>query len=189
MVSTSKYSNKKNKKQSRDKSDSNKIPINPIVIGKIYADWCGHCVSLKPIWDELKTQMQNADKNFVFIEIEENEMKEGLEKVNNEYLQNSNQKLELQGGFPTLFKIQNGQLEYYNKARDLPSLTNWLTGVNGGNDNKKSNKIDSNNNNNNKKSNKSKLLDRAFFYFFGGKTVRKEVRKNNTKKVRFHKNK
>jgi thiol-disulfide isomerase/thioredoxin len=173
MVSKSKYPN--NKKQSRDKSDSNKIPINPIVIGKIYADWCGHCVSLKPIWDELKTQMKNADKKFVFIEIEENEMKGGAEKVNNEYLQNSTQKLELQGGFPTLFKIQNGQLEYYNKARDLPSLTNWLTGVNGGNDNKKSNK--------------SKLLDRAFFYFFGGKTVRKGVRKNKTKKVRFHKNK
>ena len=183
MVSTSKYLN--NKKQSRDKSNSDKKDMTPIVIGKIYADWCGHCKDLEPIWDELKDKMEH-DNRFIFIKIEDKEMKGGIEKVNNEYLQNSTQKLELKGGFPTLFKIQNGQLEYYNKARDLPSLTNWLMGVKGGNEsNKKSNKMNSNNNN---KNNKSKLLDRAFFYFFGGKTASKVVRKNKTKKVRFHKN-
>lgn len=180
---TSKESNKKKKTRSHGKSESNQIQTSPVVVGKIYADWCGHCINLKPIWAELKDKMKHTDNHFVFVEIEENQMKGGVEKINTEYLEKSTQKLELQGGFPTIFKIQNGQLEYYNNNRDLPSLTNWLTGVKGGD------KMEHTNNKKNIHRKKSGLMDRAFFYFFGGKTVRKSVRKNNTKKVRFHKNK
>ena len=159
-----------------------KKKASPIIIGKIYADWCGHCISLKPIWNELKTKMQNANNNIVFTEIEEKQMKGGVENINNQYLKSSSQKLELQGGFPTLFKIHNKQLEYYNNKRDLPSLTNWITGIKGGNDN---NNNDINNNTNENKD-KTGLLDRAFFYFFGGRTNRKPIKKlrSKTKKIR-----
>ena len=28
------------------------------VIGKIYAEWCGHCVALKPEWEAMKQELQ-----------------------------------------------------------------------------------------------------------------------------------
>ena len=44
-----------------------KIPAKKIIIGKIYADWCGHCKTLKPeliqMKDMIKTNMGRSLKN------------------------------------------------------------------------------------------------------------------------------
>jgi thiol-disulfide isomerase/thioredoxin len=104
---------------------------HPIVIGKIYANWCGHCMSLKPLWKEMKKKLRNMEKSkkskFVFIEIESSKEDQGKLYVNDHYLKNSPNKLDLQGGYPTLFKIIDGKLSYYesNEGRGLPQLMSW----------------------------------------------------------------
>jgi thiol-disulfide isomerase/thioredoxin len=102
-----------------------------IVIGKIYANWCGHCMHLKPLWNEMKKNLKKSEKymncKFVFIEIEASQEDKGKSYVNQHYLLNSPHKLDLQGGYPTLFKIKGGNLSYYpsNQGRELSQLMSW----------------------------------------------------------------
>ena len=44
------------KKQTRSK---NKPSKKKIIIGKIYADWCGHCNMLKPEWEKMKNMIKH----------------------------------------------------------------------------------------------------------------------------------
>lgn len=95
---------------------------NHIIVGKVYANWCGHCKDLKPIWEELKSslekKMESLDLKIDFVEIEESEKKKleeypGL-KVN---------------GYPTIFKIKNnGKIEYYDGHRELAKMQDWVLG-------------------------------------------------------------
>jgi len=103
-----------------------------LVFGKIYADWCGHCQVLAPKWkivaQTVWNRFSNKDKPHVF-EIEESVMDdnvEGLESVNNLYLANSSEKVEVQGGFPTIFKIVKGKVFYYNGPREIKPMMSWL---------------------------------------------------------------
>ena len=110
-----------------------------IVIGKIYADWCGACKQLNPIWVEMKNKINLEHKDmFEFAEIEEKVMDSEIAKINKTY----NVNLELQGGYPTIFKIANGKLEYYNGAREPDQMLSWFKGIKqtGGIDSKKSKK-------------------------------------------------
>ena len=50
-----------------------------------------------------------------------------IPKVNHMYLAHSDKKLELQGGFPTIFKIVGGQLSYYNGTPE--GVLAWATGT------------------------------------------------------------
>lgn len=98
-----------------------------IVVGKIYAEWCGHCQMLKPEWSKMKDNLKNSNVKYEFYEIEETNQDDGIQKVNDKYLKNSTTKLTLQGGYPTIFKIVDGKLEYYNGERDCNSLQAWFT--------------------------------------------------------------
>ena len=102
-------------------------PKKDIVVGKIYAEWCGHCQNLKPEWTKMKNNLKNSNVECKFYEIEETNQDSGIQKVNDEYLNNSNTKLTLQGGYPTIFKIVDGKLDYYNGERNANSLQSWVT--------------------------------------------------------------
>jgi hypothetical protein len=108
---------------------------NTIVVGKIYANWCGHCKSLKPEWAKMKNSVKKAlgsqlDKiHVVFSEIEQTDEKIKVDGINKRFLRNSDKKLALQGGYPTLFKISGGQLEYYNGGRTAEAMTAWFSGL------------------------------------------------------------
>lgn len=127
--------NKKNKRTNNKrlnkgrKTRKNQKPT--VVIGKIYANWCAYCVQLKPLWDKMKSELRNKEKsnncNFVFIEIESSQEEKGKSYVNERYLKKSPHKLDLQGGYPTLFKIIDGKLSYYDSSqrRELPQLITW----------------------------------------------------------------
>ena len=69
------------------------------IVCKIYANWCGHCQNLKPVWAELKNLM-HTDKNVTMIEIEESEMKEKMGKLRNICKKDIDVR-----GFPTIVKI------------------------------------------------------------------------------------
>lgn len=97
-----------------------------IVVGKIYAEWCGHCQMLEPEWVKMKDNLKNSNIKCEFYEIEETNEDNGTQDVNNKYLKNSNKKLALQGGYPTIFKIVDGKLEYYNGERESHLLQAWV---------------------------------------------------------------
>ena len=94
----------------------------PVTIGLVYAEWCGHCKSLKPIWKELKHAV-SPSKNFNIFELEDSDknkeakLKSVSKKINGGSLQIN--------GFPTLFTILNGKVEYYNGERTLDALLKW----------------------------------------------------------------
>jgi len=102
------------------------------IIGKIYANWCGHCSALKPQWNKMKTDLKNHP--IEIIEIEETE-KQRLE----EFKRKHNIKVE---GYPTIFKIL-GKVEYYKGPRDAESIKRWalLNTIKGGKRKTRKNKI------------------------------------------------
>ena len=111
---------------------------NVVCVGKIFADWCGHCQSLKPEWDRMKRDIKlqigrslhNVHVEFVEIGDTEKNKAKGLtvdgmiEKFNN--MKKSNVPLK-SDGYPTLFKLKNGLLEYYTGPRTASSMYSWYT--------------------------------------------------------------
>lgn len=95
-----------------------------ILVGKVYANWCGHCKNLKPIWNELKRSLKKKMKSLGlkidFVEIEESETKKM------ERFKKWNPDLEV-NGYPTIFKKKKGgKIEYYNQDRELEKMQNWI---------------------------------------------------------------
>ena len=86
------------------------------VIGKLYATWCGHCVELEPVWKKMK-KLRGVE----FVEIEYENIQQGLEKLNARFKTD----VKVNDGYPTIFKIEHGKVEYYNGARTLSELTRW----------------------------------------------------------------
>ena len=120
----------KTKTNKTHKTYSNKNSKSTLVIGKIHAKWCGHCVALVPEWNKMKGEIKKLLGNkyhLVFAEIEQSQEKHQLPKINNIHLANSSKKVELQGGYPTLFKIRNGKLDYYGGERNAGSMTKWFS--------------------------------------------------------------
>jgi protein disulfide-isomerase A6 len=118
---------KQQKKQdNKEMRASNNQDANTIVC-KIYANWCGHCQSLKPVWAELKNVL-SANKNITMIEIEESEMKEKMGTLKNICKKDIDV-----NGFPTIVKIcGKAPPEYYQGERSVEGLRAWITSTKGG---------------------------------------------------------
>jgi thiol-disulfide isomerase/thioredoxin len=167
-----------------------------ILVGKIYAKWCGHCQMLKPEWNKMKSSIRskmNAIPNvFVrFIEIEQQQEQQKVDKVNRIYLTNSNEKLALQGGYPTLFRIEDGKLQYFQGSRNAEEMESWYVGgsLPSGGDSKdpSAEKEESHDEPVPSKKNKETRKNRYnLFNIFGGKTRRNRSSKqihNKTKSL------
>ena len=103
-------------------------PHPPIIIGKLYAEWCMHCKNLEPIWKNLKEDLKDKieNKELEIVEFEETKDQIKLEEFKKKY------PVEIQGGYPTLFKIdKEGNITYYSGERELESLKIWAIGTNG----------------------------------------------------------
>jgi thiol-disulfide isomerase/thioredoxin len=99
---------------------------NEIVVGKIYANWCGHCQNMADAWESMKKDLvEQKGGKFVFEEIEQNNENDGINKVNEKYLGKSTTKLSLQGGYPTLFKIKGGVISYFQGDRTFEEMKKW----------------------------------------------------------------
>jgi thiol-disulfide isomerase/thioredoxin len=97
------------------------------VVGKLYATWCGHCQTLEPEWQKMKANLVKMYKGGVeFVEIESENMERGLDKLNKTF----KTKVKLQGGYPTMFKIERGKnkVEYFKGNRVADELTKWSMG-------------------------------------------------------------
>ena len=109
------------KRQTHHKRQTHK-KNNVIVIGKVYADWCGHCQMLKPEWAKMKHHIRSkkGKGHVVFVEIEEKDIGTKLKKIEQEHGVTIHA-----NGYPTLFRVSNGKVHYYNGQRQSHAMANW----------------------------------------------------------------
>ena len=114
---------KKQKRRSKHKKTQNKK--DKIVMGKVYADWCGHCQALKPEWARMKKIVPMH--RVVFIEINDRNKDAGIENLNRVHGVN----LPMPEGYPTIFRFgPDKQISYYEGERKADALAKWA--LNGG---------------------------------------------------------
>jgi thiol-disulfide isomerase/thioredoxin len=88
-----------------------------------YADWCPHCKTAKPIWDELKTEYQDQTIHgykMIFTEINCTNESPDVESMMNKY------KIE---GFPTIKLLKDGQVIEYDAKPSKATLEQFLNTV------------------------------------------------------------
>jgi hypothetical protein len=86
-----------------------------VTLVMFYADWCGHCKTLKPVWNEAAKKANTDKKRMVMIDV-------GGKSAEQQALID---KYEIDG-FPTILIFQNGQHEPYSGKRDVDSFLNKL---------------------------------------------------------------
>ena len=104
-----------------------------IFVGRLHADWCIHCKSLKPEWAKMKKILSKIQGKYRFVSIEQSKEAQDLERLN-KYLglvENEN-KVQMKEGYPTIFKVVDGVVEYYNGPRMTQNLVNWVKETSGG---------------------------------------------------------
>jgi len=88
-----------------------------------YADWCPHCKTAKPIWNDLKSEYQNKTINgyrVVFTDVNCSEETAEVDKMMNQY------NIE---GYPTIKLIKDGQVIEYDAKPSKDTLTQFLNTV------------------------------------------------------------
>jgi hypothetical protein len=100
-------------------------------VGKLYSDNCGFCVNMAEAWDQMETNITGKKtkfKNIVkFHNIEASNLNTGLPMLNETL---KGEKVAEPQGFPTLFKHENGRVSYYQGAREVGPMTQWVMGSN-----------------------------------------------------------
>jgi len=88
-----------------------------------YAEWCPHCKTAKPVWDDLKKEYENKTINgysLIFTEIncttENAEVEQMMDKYNVE-------------GFPTIKLLKDGQIIEYDAKPTRETLNQFLNTV------------------------------------------------------------
>jgi hypothetical protein len=101
----------------------------PVIIGLVYANWCGHCQSLKPEWETMKQNMmsspsyRNGSYKFIEIEDSDNAKEAKISNINSRLI---GSKLTA-NGYPTIFKVRGGKLEYFQGGRTSSELEKWFS--------------------------------------------------------------
>ena len=88
-----------------------------------YADWCPHCKTAKPIWNELKAEYQNKAINgyvVTFTEVNCSEETAEVDKMMNKY------NVE---GYPTIKLLKDGQVIEYDAKPSKDTLNQFLNTV------------------------------------------------------------
>jgi thiol-disulfide isomerase/thioredoxin len=85
-----------------------------------YADWCPHCKTAKPIWEDLKSEYENKKINgytVMFTEVNCTNETPEIESLMNKY------KIE---GFPTIKLLKDGQIIEYDAKPSKTTLVEFL---------------------------------------------------------------
>jgi thiol-disulfide isomerase/thioredoxin len=88
-----------------------------------YADWCPHCKTAKPVWNDLKTEYENKTINgyqVIFTEIDCSEETTEVEKMMNQYSVE---------GFPTIKLLKDGQIIEYDAKPTRETIIKFLNTV------------------------------------------------------------
>jgi len=110
------------KRKHKNARHTKKQHKNIVIVGKVYADWCGHCQALKPEWAKMKKHIhrKKGRRHVIYEEIEEKQIGKKLNKLN----QSQHVNVEA-NGYPTLFRIENGKVDYYNGNRQSNAMADW----------------------------------------------------------------
>jgi len=92
--------------------------MSKTVVGKLYMNGCIHCDNLVEPWNQMKNKV--GGKVVVADDIEASE-KDKLDKLNMQHGTN----VDVQDGYPTIYKIVGGKVEYYNGERTEKELISW----------------------------------------------------------------
>ena len=95
----------------------------PVTIGKIWAKWCPHCITLIPAWDKMKKLIhKNSKVEPQYMEVEESE----LYKIQQFNQTNPNGTfVDSARGYPTIYKIVGGRVDYYAGEREPKKMAAW----------------------------------------------------------------
>lgn len=88
-----------------------------------YVDWCPHCKTAKPVWEEMKQEYERKNVNgyqVLFTEINCTNETPEVEKLMNKY------KIE---GFPTIKLLKDGQIIEFDAKPTKANLTQFLNTV------------------------------------------------------------
>ena len=88
-----------------------------------YADWCPHCKTAKPIWNDLKAEYENKTINgykVVFTEINCSEETAEVDNMMNQY------NVE---GYPTIKLLKDGQVIEYDAKPSKDTIIQFLNTV------------------------------------------------------------
>ena len=104
-----------------------------IFVGKLHANWCIHCKSLAPEWARMRKILSKTKDKYRFVSIEQSKEARDLERLN-KYLGivEDEKKVQMKEGYPTIFKVVDGVVEYYNGPRMTQNLVNWVKETTGG---------------------------------------------------------
>ena len=124
MPKGSHKSNKNHKKNAARKTvKNNKSSKKPIIVGLIYAKWCGHCKAMKDDWKNLTNFLNGKVAKVIEIESADADKESRINNLNNKYVGGER----LNGdSFPVIFKIQNNKIQSYNGMRDFESMKSWV---------------------------------------------------------------
>ena len=111
------------KMKMKTRRNRNPIKTVPVTIGKIWAKWCPHCIRLIPAWDKMKKLVdKNSKVKPEYMEVEESE----LYKIQQFNQTNPNGTfIDSARGYPTIYKIVGGKVEYYAGDRDPRAMAEW----------------------------------------------------------------
>lgn len=90
-----------------------------LIVGKVYANRCGHCRALEPVWEKLTSSVNNGHIQFVSFEESESVKQARFEKSHGITLSVD--------GYPTIFKVSGRNVEYYSGQRTLEDMMKWVT--------------------------------------------------------------
>jgi len=119
------HKSKKNHKKSTARKTAkkqNKTINKPIIVGLIYAEWCGHCKDMKKDWENLTIFLKGKVAKIHEIESTDADKESIINKLNNKY---SGERLQ-GNSFPVIFKIKNNKIQTYNGKRDFESMKSWV---------------------------------------------------------------
>jgi thiol-disulfide isomerase/thioredoxin len=94
------------------------------IVVLVFAEWCGHCKSLKPKWEKMKnTLIHNhhfSEKQIIQIEDINPKKHEIIQKID------SSIRVEDFKGYPTIFKKTSKGVEFYHGSQNAQELINWV---------------------------------------------------------------
>ena len=100
--------------------------MSKVVVGKMVMDGCPHCTNLEEPWTKLKTMLGGKA---VFEEEIKSDGQNKLDDLNNKH--GTDIKMAL--GFPSIFKITGGKVEYYEGERTVQKMADWILAKKEGN--------------------------------------------------------
>jgi hypothetical protein len=93
--------------------------MSKVVVGKMVMDGCPHCTNLQKPWTKLKTMLGGKA---VFEEEIKSDGQNKLDDLNKKH--GTDIKMAL--GFPSIFKITGGKVEYYEGERTVKKMADWI---------------------------------------------------------------